>query len=730
MTVLVRCPNPACGETADVAEQRLGRPVRCTHCGHKFTLHPAPATACPERTLPPPASRAQETLPPRANVPAPPADLPPELANHPRYRILRELGRGGMGIVYQARQTLMNREVAIKVINKCVLDHPGALERFRREVEAATRLAHPNIVTAYDAEQAGDLHMLVMEFVPGQSLAEVLAKKGPLPVAHACNYVRQAALGLQHAHEQGMVHRDIKPQNLMLTPKGQVKILDFGLAKLVSERRPRQRLTALGAFMGTPAYSAPEQASDAGSADIRADIYSLGCTLYCLLAGQPPFREDTDVMTILAHLEKEPPPLPDLRPDVPAELWAVVTRMLAKDAGQRYQAPAEVAQALASFRRPGAGAAPGAVPAAARSPKGATGAAGAPGRVVEAPQATPQSLVSAAGSPFADLAADVQPRQSSKAVPPAAPAGRLWWLAGGALVAGLGFVLLGGVCAGVLVLRGEGRNARDSRDATLFPRSTVHADQPTVKERSGREIANTLGMKLVFIPRGTFWMGDRGSQKQVTIDHDFYLGTYLITQEQWQALMGSNPSWFSRTGGADEVKGFSEAELRQFPVERVSWDDAQEFVGKLNARERGSGFLYRLPTEAEWEYACRAAASSQEDCAFDFYLDRPTNDLSSEQANFNGNLPAGNAPRAKFLGRPSKVGTYPPNRLGLYDMHGNLYEWCQDLFEAGGSARVLRGGCWSEFGVFLRASNRTRGMPSDRSNTSSGLRLAAVPSGE
>jgi tRNA A-37 threonylcarbamoyl transferase component Bud32 len=285
---------------------------------------------------------------------APPPPVPPELANHPRYRIVRELGRGGMGVVYLARQTVMDRPVVIKVINPSLLDRPDALERFRREIEAAAKLSHPNIVTAYDAEQAGDLHILVMEFVEGQSLAQVLQRKGPLPLAHACHYTRQAALGLQHAFERGMVHRDIKPSNLMLTPRGQVKILDFGLAKMVSENRPQSALTALNAYMGTPDYSAPEQATDARSADIRADLYSLGCTLYCLLAGRPPFQEETPVLTILAHLEKAPPPLPELRPDVPAAVWAVVARLLAKAPAQRFQRPVEVAQGLAPFIKPGA----------------------------------------------------------------------------------------------------------------------------------------------------------------------------------------------------------------------------------------------------------------------------------------------------------------------------------------------------------------------------------------
>jgi hypothetical protein len=276
-------------------------------------------------------------------------DLPPELAHHPRYRILRELGRGGMGVVYKAEQTLMSRLVAIKVIARSLLERPEALERFQREVKAAARLNHPSIVIAHDAEQAGDLHMLVMEYVEGQSLAQVLQRKGTLPIAYACHFVRQAAEGLQHAFEQGMVHRDIKPQNLMVTAKGKVKILDFGLAKLVSEQTQGTGLTAANAYMGTPDYSAPEQASDARSADIRADIYSLGCTLYCLLAGRPPFQEGTAVKTILAHMAKSPPPLPELHPEVPPELWSVVERMLAKNPDQRYQKPKEIAETLAPF---------------------------------------------------------------------------------------------------------------------------------------------------------------------------------------------------------------------------------------------------------------------------------------------------------------------------------------------------------------------------------------------
>ncbi len=275
------------------------------------------------------------------------ASVPDALAHHERYRLLRLLGQGGMGTVYEAEHRLMQRAVALKVINRAFTANSTAVERFQREVRGAARLSHPNIVQAFDAENVGDTHFLVMEYIAGTTLARLVKERGPLPLVEACEYIRQAALGLQHAHERGMVHRDIKPENLILTEGGTVKVLDFGLASLTAEIRP-EGLTAENAVMGTPEYMAPEQAEDARSADIRADVYSLGCTLYYLVTGQAPYPATTPLRKILAHREQ---PIPSMR-ELPAGLAAVLRRMLAKQPQQRYQTPGEVAEALTPFTKP------------------------------------------------------------------------------------------------------------------------------------------------------------------------------------------------------------------------------------------------------------------------------------------------------------------------------------------------------------------------------------------
>lgn len=248
------------------------------------------------------------------------------------------------------------------------------------------------------------------------------------------------------------------------------------------------------------------------------------------------------------------------------------------------------------------------------------------------------------------------------------------------------------------------------------PTEPAAEPEPAIPSTLPELLQNTLGMKLVIVPKGNFWMSENESnaQKQVTIPYDFFLGAYEVTQGQWQKIMGKNPSWFSRDGGGkDMVQNLADAELEQLPVENVSWDDAQQFIKNLNAREKASGWVYRLPMEAEWEYACRGAASSREECSFNFYLDQPSNILTSAQANIGYQLK-----------RTTKVGSYRPNRLGLYDMHGNVWEWCED--SVGASPGVTRGGSWYRDASDCPAARRTVFEPSTRINYL-GLRLARVP---
>jgi serine/threonine protein kinase len=290
------------------------------------------------------------------------------------YLIEERLGAGGMGEVFRARHRKLGRVVAVKVMRKERLDSADAVRRFRHEIEAAARLNHPNIVLAFDADLVEGTHVFVMEYVEGIDLGRLLNQKGPLPVWQACECVRQAALGLQHAHERGLVHRDVKPSNLLLTADGTtIKVLDMGLARLLrTEEEPGSALTLEGTVMGTVDYMAPEQAEESHTVDIRADVYSLGCTLYHLLTGQAPFPGGSLAQKLRKHQQSEPTPVEQLRPGLPSELPVVLRKMMAKRPEARYQAPSEVATALAALWAPVATAVPASTTAPVLSPAAET----------------------------------------------------------------------------------------------------------------------------------------------------------------------------------------------------------------------------------------------------------------------------------------------------------------------------------------------------------------------
>jgi formylglycine-generating enzyme required for sulfatase activity len=835
----------------------------------------------------PPARPGQAGLP---SAPAAAQGVPPELLQHEQYEVVRELGRGGMGVVYLARNKLMARPEVLKVVSRRLLDQPGAAERFLREIRSAANLSHPNIVTAYSALRVGELLVLAMEYVDGEDLARVVKARGPLPMVNACAYAHQVARGLQHACDKGLVHRDIKPQNLILARDGKkhvVKILDFGLAKATREQGGAgPGLTGSGAALGTPEYMAPEQALDAARADIRADVYSLGCTLYYLLAGAPPFQASSLYELLHAHQAREAAPLAGARGDVPPGLAAVVARMMAKDPGRRYQQPAEVAQALAPFARGSLRALPAGAPPAAAGPPAVSvageqdTAAAVP--VLYATQVEGRATVARAG----------RKAGAGRARPSGAKGSRRWLLLAGAallLLAGAVGLWAGGVFRlrtpeGILVVevneknpdvyvdgermavtwgeggrtavirlrpgthkvevkkggftafgeevelregdhriltarlvsqapppgkvpageppkgRPQGKDGKPPASAAGTGRSEkgtavakgpvpprTRPDEPPksrpekkegtprpapsegmakakqrpppakapFSEATAKELqrawATYLGkpveeevdlgggatMRFVLIPPGTFTMGSPKEEKgrcndeeadEVTITKPFYLGKYPVTQEQYERLTGKNPSYFAATGdGKAKVEGL---DTKPFPVEQVSWEDATAFCRKLAER---TGHKARLPSEAEWEYACRAGTTTP------FHFGKA---LNGTQANCNGNYPYGRTEKGPYLAKTCPVKSYDPNAFGLYGMHGNVWQWCQDWYaescadlkgmdplrvdKGSSSGRVLRGGSWFNYARHCRAASRDWHAPAYR-NDDVGFRVALLP---
>jgi serine/threonine protein kinase len=346
-------------------------------------LREAHAPGSPEQV---PAHPGNQPLDSRRHEPGGVGTIPPtvpaELAQHHRYRILELIESGGMGTVLKAQHLFLKRLVALKVIKKNLVGKPKMRERFFTEMQAAAQLCHPNIVAVYDADVVGDTGFLVMELVDGVALHRVVVNNGPLSIQQACEYVQQTAAGMQHALESNILHRDITPKNLMLTPQGTVKILDFGLARYLTEVAAEDASRASSDFvladaeeggadventtmlpktapisrrltsrcMGTPDFIAPEMALNPIQADVRADIYSLGCTLYFLLTGRVPFPGSGGILDkVRYHCYETPTPLRELRPEIPDRLAATIDRMMAKSPDERYPTPADVIKALQPF---------------------------------------------------------------------------------------------------------------------------------------------------------------------------------------------------------------------------------------------------------------------------------------------------------------------------------------------------------------------------------------------
>jgi eukaryotic-like serine/threonine-protein kinase len=316
-----------------------------------------------------------------------------------KYKLLERVGVGGMGQVFLCEHMFMKRRVAIKVLPPAKAEQPAALGRFYREARAAGSLDHPNIVRTHDIDQDGNLHFIVMEYVDGTNLLDVVKRYGPMNIHRATHYIRQVALGLDYAFRGGIIHRDIKPGNILIDRHGTAKLLDLGLARFYHDQT--DMLTVKyddKVVLGTADYVAPEQVANSHAVDVRADIYALGASLYYLLAGHPPFPTGTVSQKLLWHRTKDPTPIRQVRPEVPEGLAALVTKMMQKDPAARYQTPQEVADELEQW-----------VPVEVPLP--------APEEMPKLSPAASENLESSNSQNGSDSAVDLKKKQSTKSSP-------------------------------------------------------------------------------------------------------------------------------------------------------------------------------------------------------------------------------------------------------------------------------------------------------------------------
>ncbi len=552
----------------------------------------------------------------------------------------------------------------------------------------------------------------------------------------------------------------------MLTGEGLVKLLDLGLARLLSDTPEPEGLTGAGRIVGAGDYIAPEQ-SQGAHVDARSDIYSLGCTLYFLLAGRAPFagpKHATFAQKIVAHAHQPAPPISQFRSDVPAELTTILDRMLTKTPDQRIQTAAEVAELLQRC-------------AGMHDLKGVI--AGRRQLVSENPvpdTATRRRPVWLAGSLVLALLASALAYWHTEIVLIIRDEGVLV-VAGdktaGAVIAksttgadvtldladdrtvrlraGQYDIRIVGAETNVVIEPGRIEIARGRRTvvelhrapetapATTSPRDAPASELPG-RQLTPPQVENSIGMRLAWIPAGEFLRGSpdteegrepaEGPQRRIRLTRPFYLGIHEVTQGQYRHVIGKNPSFYSASGGGAKygIRGNTD----NHPVETVSWEDATAFCQTLSAlpAEREPGRTYRLPTEAEWEYACRAGT----DTPFHYGTS-----FSSQQANFKGKWPYGGAAEGPSPGHPVPVGSYQPNAFGLFDMHGNVWEWCQDWHSPdyyvtspdvdppgpdSGSRHVIRGGSWGVHSYNCRSACRSDGVHPQAYLFSLGFRVA------
>ena len=673
-------PCPTCGTPLEVGAAP-GKLVKCPKCGKKFRV---PATDDTLHT-PPPTATDDQTQP--ANRPAFPT--------MPGYEILDELGRGGMGVVYKARQTGLNRVVALKMILSA--EHAGAdeMKRFRIEAEAVAQLQHPNIVQVYEIGEHNGRPYFSMEFVEGGSLQQRIGGK-PQPPKWCAAMAEKLALAMHAAHAQGIIHRDLKPANVLLCTAGvppavtpasrrhgtrleEPRIMDFGLAKRL---KADESLTQSGAVMGTPQYMAPEQASgEARRVGPLADVYALGAILYTMLTGKPPFSADTAMAMLRKVLNEEPAPPTALHKRIPPDIETICLKCLQKEPAKRYASANELAADLRRFLN--------GEPIVARASSPWEKAAKWARRSPTAAALIGVSALATVGVIGLLVRHDVQQRSANAELRAALDAieqekQRVKQAEDERRRANLELT--------------KERRTPDEKEKEVRDAERIKAQQRFKKAlAAGKALELDLGggvkLEMMLIPAGKFIMGspemekDRGlieTQHEATIGRPFYMGMYEVTQEQYEQVMGKNRSLFKAA---------------QNPADSVPWDAADEYCRRLSGITRQT---VRLPTEAEWEYACRAGTTTR-----------------FNTGDGDGDLDRAGWWQENSWNRPHPVGGKEANAWGLYDMHGNVREWCQDWYAeyqkeaaadpfgpAHGTSKVLRGGWWGTYRWECRSAHR------------------------
>jgi len=711
-----------------------------------------------------------------------------------RYRIVRQLGQGGMGAIYVAEDNKrFGKLVALKEILLDLDKIPDEKQRkiirraFEREAKLLTQLENDAFPQVIEYFLDTNRQFLVMELIHGEDLGEMLDKsRNPFAPKDVLKWTDQLldALDYLHTLPSPIVHRDIKPQNIKLTAKGKIKLLDFGIAK--GEDAQPNLTTINQTFIGaTLNYSPIEQLFRVidqnyrefilekftvkaemvlnQNPDARSDLYALGATVYHLLTAQLPIDALKRALAVWAG---KPDPLinpQELNPQIQAGISEWLLKTMAIECGDRFASaiemqkalqeisanekrreqeakkqewlkekeeerrnepqkqnfhqqktlPAiadsnEVAETQPSLTQPSAAQSVASENTTIEDSINAQSFSESAHREVSADFTAPPNI-NGISEPEEETLLEVTAKEKPF-VSTVAPKKKAVWILPVAVIA---IFLFGIAGMGMWIMLRDPNNT-----TTNIAQETPKTSPVSTPSGDGKEFKNSIGMEFVRIPSGTFMMGspinekdrslDEGPQHRVTISRDFYMGKYEVTQGQWKEVMGNNPSGFSDCGN-------------DCPVENVSWDDAQEFIKKLNAGGEG---IYRLPSEAEWEYAARAGTTTP------FGIGNGNN-LSSNEANFNGNFPYGNAAKGKYLEKTISVGRYSSNAWGLYDMHGNVWEWVQDWYSkdyyAGSPAvsptgpsvaarRVTRGGGWFENGNNLRSAFRESYTPSNRLN--------------